>query len=148
MATIAEEPSSNKEGEQTSLSKVLTVVITSSPAKSNPSLRMLEIVVESFTRVPGLKSCRIIIMCDGYKRGAKHRPSRGIIDDEAADRYDSFLENLSKAAVTEGKILYGVDVVVQPERMGFGFASACCGRYCNNRFRHGSPPRPTLRSVF
>ena len=61
-------------------------------------------------------------MCDGYKRGAKHRPSRGIIDDEAADRYDSFLENLSKAAVTEGEILSGVDVVVQPERMGFGFA--------------------------
>ena len=52
-----------------------------------------------------------------YKRGAKHRPSRGIIDDEAADRYDSFLENLSKAAaVTEGEILYGVDVVVQPEQ--------------------------------
>ena len=120
MTTITEEPSSNKEG--CSLSKVLTVVITSSPAKSNPSLRMLEIVVESFERVQGLKTCRIIIMCDGYKRGAKHRPSRGIIDDEAADRYDSFLENLSNAAVTEGEILYGVEVVVQPERMGFGFA--------------------------
>jgi hypothetical protein len=104
------------------LSNLLTIVITSSPAKCNPSTKMLDIVVESFSTVPGLSKCRTIVMCDGYKRGKKHRPSRGIIDENSAKAYEEFLLNLRSSSNTEEHILFGIEVVVQPERLGFGFA--------------------------
>jgi len=110
--------------EQPDLTSLLTIVVTSSPARCNPSLEMLEIVVDSFRAVPGLAQCRTIVMCDGYKRGAKHRPSKGVVDEKSAADYEGFLENLHRASsdVESSCALSGVEVVVQPERMGFGFA--------------------------
>ena len=43
----------------------LTVVITTSPTRSNPSTKMLELVVNSLDLVPHLQSCRKVIVCDG-----------------------------------------------------------------------------------
>jgi hypothetical protein len=107
---------------QPDLSNLLTIVVTSSPAKCNPHLNMLDIVVQSFSIVPGLSKCHTIVMCDGYKRGKKHRPSRGIIDEKSAKAYEKFLENVRIASNTVGNTLHDVQVVVQPERLGFGFA--------------------------
>ena len=53
---------------------LLTVVVTTSPARCNPSLEMLETVVDSFKLVPGLEACRLIVVCDGCNVGKKHRP--------------------------------------------------------------------------
>ncbi len=104
------------------MASLLTVVVTTSPARCNPSLEMLERVVASFAVVPGLAGCRVIVVADGCKRGAKHRPSRGIVSEDAADRYDAFLAALESASAGGGSPLRGVDVIRQPGREGFGFA--------------------------
>lgn len=118
----------------TPLHELLTIILTSSPAKCHPSTEMLEIVVGSFQAI-GAERCRTIVMCDGYKRGAKHRPSRGIINDEAARDYDEYINRLRQASNTTttttttdksdletSSPLSNIEVVVQPERLGFGFA--------------------------
>ena len=108
---------------------LLTVVVTTSPARCNPSLEMLETVVDSFKLVPGLEACRLIVVCDGCNVGKKHRPSRGIVSEDAADRYTQFLDALHAAAAGEelgegqpSSLLKGADILVQPGREGFGFA--------------------------
>jgi hypothetical protein len=54
-----------------SVATKLTVIVTTSPVPSNPSTHMLQAVVESMALVPGLTSCRKLIVCDGCKVGAK-----------------------------------------------------------------------------
>ena len=116
------------------VSSLLTVVVTTSPARCNPSLEMLEAVVDSFKLVPGLRACRLIVVCDGCNIGKKHRPSRGIVSEDAADRYMKFIDALHAAAAgndsVEGETgsplqespLQGADILVQSGREGFGFA--------------------------
>ena len=47
----------------------MTIVITTSPVKSNPSTAMFEKLMAHFQFVPELHACRKIIMCDGCKIG-------------------------------------------------------------------------------
>ena len=61
--------------------------------------------------------------------GKKHRPSRGIVSEDAAERYSQFLDALHAASLgndpREGQVsspLKGAEVLVQPQREGFGFA--------------------------
>lgn len=44
----------------------LTVIITSSPVRSNPDTHVITRVFQSFNLVPGLAACRKILICDGY----------------------------------------------------------------------------------
>ena len=44
----------------------LSVIVTSSPVPSNPSTEFLEICLDSFQLIPGLKDCPIVFCLDGY----------------------------------------------------------------------------------
>lgn len=106
---------------------LLTIVVTTSPARSNPSLEMMETVVSSFRLIPGLSCCRLMIVCDGCNVGKKHRPSRGIVSEDAAERYQQFIDALRVASTTsEDSVdkgpLSGATILIQPCREGFGFA--------------------------
>ena len=56
------EPSNSPEMEHS-----ITVIITTSPVPSNPSIDLLERVLLSFQLIPGLSQAPKIIVCDGYK---------------------------------------------------------------------------------
>jgi hypothetical protein len=44
----------------------VTVIITTSPVRSNPDTFVISAVIQSFLLVPGLADCRKLIMCDHY----------------------------------------------------------------------------------
>jgi hypothetical protein len=77
-------------------STLVTVVITTSPVKSNPDTDMMEEVVRSFSIVPLLRLCRLIIVCDGFlvgQEGAKWKPGR--VSPSEAKAYEEYKDNLS-----------------------------------------------------
>ena len=69
--------------------ELLTVVVTSSPVKSNPSPRMLEASLRSTATAAG--RCRKLVMCDGFKRRKRSQPKVGVINDEEAARYTEYV---------------------------------------------------------
>lgn len=84
-----------------SASDLLTVVLTTSACPLHPSTWCLETVLASFRRVPGLDTCRMVVVCDGYvvKKGlAKPRPRAGIIDENMAANYAAYVEKLRRLA--------------------------------------------------
>jgi hypothetical protein len=98
----------------TKIKELLTVVITTSPAKCHPEIDMIKDVIESFKLINGLEGARVIVACDGVNVGARERPSRGIVSAETAERYDAYLTRLENSSL-------GVEVVRAAERIGFGF---------------------------
>lgn len=50
----------------TALKEKLTVIVTTSPVRSNPDTHVISKVFESFLLVPGLAQCRKLLICDGY----------------------------------------------------------------------------------
>ena len=71
--------------------ELLTVVVTSSPVKSNPSPRMLLECLASLDRHGGLGRCRKLVMCDGFKLRKRSQPKVGVINDEEAARYTEYV---------------------------------------------------------
>lgn len=45
----------------------VTIVITTSPVQSNPSLELIDFTMQSFCYAPGLAKCRKLLVCDHYK---------------------------------------------------------------------------------
>lgn len=45
----------------------VTVVITTSPVQSNPSLELIDFTMQSFSYAPGLAKCTKLLVCDYYK---------------------------------------------------------------------------------
>ncbi|KAJ9459051.1 hypothetical protein DIPPA_06603 [Diplonema papillatum] len=83
--------------ELASCPELLTVVMTTSPTVSNPETALLESVLLTFQKAEGLRSCRLVIVCDGCDivnpEGDRDSPphtadeeegeSRGLADDGA-----------------------------------------------------------------
>ena len=61
------------------LAKKLSIVVTTSPVPTNPATRLLEEVVNTIQLLPGLASCPMTIVCDGYDVKAKHNFRSGVI---------------------------------------------------------------------
>ena len=47
------------------MENLLTVIIQTSPVPSHPSTSLIDALFNSFDRVDGLKSCNIVLLCDG-----------------------------------------------------------------------------------
>ena len=45
----------------------LSIILTTSPVRSNPSTALIETTLESCHYCPGLLGCPLVIVCDGYK---------------------------------------------------------------------------------
>lgn len=73
----------------------LSIIIISSPAASNPSLDLLDAVINSFGHISGLEKANIFIILDGY-RIAVHEAhtKRGRVTAEMAAAYEQYYVNL------------------------------------------------------
>jgi hypothetical protein len=78
------------------LSSRLGVVIVTSVVKSHPNTELMEKVVASFKRCRGLEACRIIIVCDGARKGDKYQPKKGRATQEALTNYDEYKRRLHR----------------------------------------------------
>lgn len=79
---------------QTGVEELLTVVITSSPVRSNPSTRMLQECMASLNRNGGLARCRKVIMCDGFKVRQRSQRKLGVVTDEEAVLYREYVHRV------------------------------------------------------
>lgn len=82
--------------------KLLTIVITTSPVKSHPSLALIECVLSSFGHVPELHSCRKVIVADGTRPlnaclSKSHDSAKRSENDREQSRVGRKYKNLSKA---------------------------------------------------
>ena len=105
----------------TSIEALLTVVITSSPVRSNPSTRMLLECLASLDTNGGLSRCRKLIMCDGFK--VRHRSQRklGIVTDDEAILYGEYVRAIA-CMCREHSALRRTRVVRLARRQGSAFA--------------------------
>lgn len=102
----------------------LTVVVTTSPVPSNPSTMMLEAVLASFKRVPGLAECPLVVVCDGFrpsKCGIKSTWKAGQVTDDAATLYAEYKANL-RDMLADGRLPAGTRVVELEGRNGQAMA--------------------------
>ena len=125
------------------VSAVLSVVLTTSPTRSNPSTTLLEAVLSTFAKVPGLDQCQLVIVCDGHhvmddssendaaaaggaaagvQKKSKLGYKRGVVSPEASDAYVQYKENVQKLAEARCAAGMPTSVIEQPERLGFGLA--------------------------
>ena len=74
---------------------LITVIVTSSPVRSNPSTRMLLECLTSLDRNGGLAGCRKLIMCDGFKVRQRSQRKQGIVTDEEAVLYREFVRRVA-----------------------------------------------------
>ena len=93
----------------------VTVVLCTSPVKSNPSTKLIQETYGSMCHyAPCLKACRLIICCDGYKTRERPKYRSGQVTQEGGEAYEEFLTRLKKLKLGE--------IARCQERQGFGFA--------------------------
>ena len=116
---------------ESTLSEFVTVIITTSPTQSNPETDLLEAVYSTFSKIPGLDQCHLIICCDGYDNVentdcTKHKLGfkRGCINSESAIDYEQYKDNLRSGLVKrrEDKGLKTTLLDFDNKRQGFGWA--------------------------
>ena len=95
----------------------LTIVITTSPIKSNPSTDLLERVFKSFKKVNHLTDCPKIIVCDGYKIGDVHKYKSGVITGESAAKYQEYIAKLKSLILKN--TFSNTELIVRNKRCGF-----------------------------
>ena len=97
-ATISSNPGHDDGG----LYDRITVVITTSPVRSNPDMSILSQVLNSLLLVPGLEGARKLIVCDGYRLGKQCRFKLGRIMPEHEGKYADYKARLH-TLVQEGQ---------------------------------------------
>jgi hypothetical protein len=99
----------------------LTIIITTSAIRSNPSTAMIEDTVRAFSLVDGLQSCSKIIVCDGATvTQSKPHYKKGKITADDASRYHGFIAALK--GLGETGALPNTYVLPLPKRAGFAQA--------------------------
>jgi hypothetical protein len=134
------------------LRDMLTIIITTSPIRSNPSTIVLERAMETF-RLGGEEfayNCRKVIVCDGFRTSddtddgglepkitkkhsnVKQAMRNGIVNSEQADNYRQFKDNLRSLCsnASEKSPFLNSTVVELEERHGYGFALRHALRDC------------------
>jgi hypothetical protein len=127
-------------GDMPPMKDIMTIIITTSPIKSNPSTEVLEKTLETFQNAgPDFCACSKIIVCDGYRTqtgqgdvsrkhtNAKQAMRNGIVTDEQAENYRIYKERLHKlcaAAVGSSTLSAFANTTVHEldSRQGYGFA--------------------------
>lgn len=126
------------------LEDLLTIIVTTSPIKSNPSTELLERVFDTFFHggnAFALK-CRKLIVCDGCREKTEKVSKRhsnfkqamrnGIVNSEQLDNYIDFKAALKVlcAAASSDSPFCSAEVVELEERQGYGFALRHALREC------------------
>jgi len=101
----------------------LSVVVTTNPGPTNPEVMFLADVVSSYwLRVPALKSCNLIVVCDGtdvQERIEDVNYRRGRVDKAGLQRYEMYKDNI-EAWCSENH--ENACVLRLSKRMGFALA--------------------------
>lgn len=99
----------NHSTNQEDLSRLLTIIVVTSPVMSNPSCELIERVLASLNLLGhSIERCKRVIVCDGYKLiedntntpmkmrkfGCKNK--KGLVTPEAKRRYEEFILNLQR----------------------------------------------------
>ena len=93
----------------------LTVILCTSPVKTNPSTALIEETVGSMRHhAPALAECPTLVLCDGYKVRDAPKYRSGQVTAEGGAKYEAYVAKLR--ALNFGKM------VRCAERQGFGFA--------------------------
>lgn len=73
----------------------VTIIVTTSPVPSNPSLELIDCTMHSLQHAPGLASCKKILVCDHYKisQGGSKSFRSGAMDHLQALPAVSWLQN-------------------------------------------------------
>ena len=101
----------------------VTVVVTTSPVRSHPETRLLEETLASARAfAAGLAGCPVVVVCDGYKVGARSRHRSGIIAPEEESRYAEYRARLAILARTPGSAVHGAEILCLPCKHGFPYA--------------------------
>lgn len=124
------------------LEDILTIIVTTSPIRSNPSTEMLQHTFESFSNAGGdfAFKCRKVIVCDGCrvldddgdttkKISRRHSNTKqalrsGIATATQAENYDEFKKNVKSLCeyATPDSPFWNTSVEELQERHGYGFA--------------------------
>jgi len=101
------------------ISKNVTVIVTTSPSRSDPELTLLESTFSSLALV-GLDGCRRILICDHFDVGAEHAKRKDHGGRLPLDRIERYRNRLARFRAAEWAA--GVEVVELEEWHGFGLA--------------------------
>ena len=128
------------------LEDMLTIIITTSPIKSNPSMEVIEKTMETFIHAgPDFAyKCRKVFVCDGVRRqddgsnvSRKHNNPKqsmrnGIVNSDQNDNYEQFKNNLRElcASASETSPYYNGVVEELETRQGYGFALKHALQHC------------------
>ena len=122
------------------LASYLTVVLTTSYTGAVPCTNLVEAVVASFSFIPELASCRLIVVCDGFQLSDRRRTKAGRLIPEDAAPYAEYIDALrtlaanareqaaaassngeSSAAASEDPWA-NAEILALPSHHGFGWA--------------------------
>jgi len=98
-----------------SLSHLVSVIVTTSPVPSHPSLEVISQVFTSFALVNGLLDCEVFVICDGYRLAPDNACKSGYVTSELAEKYEEYLERLKEYC---GEFPF-VRVIRRDQRYGF-----------------------------
>jgi len=106
--------------------RILTIILTTSPVRSNPSTDMIEKVLESLELVEDIQNCRIIFVFDGYKIRDDSKITSascrsGIISNSMIPLYEQYIENIRILIQSQDKYSNSHMLILE-ERHGFGYA--------------------------
>jgi len=106
----------------------VTMIMATSPVKSNPSTKLLHHTMKSIrVYCQGTEDIRKIIVCDGYStldeshtKGVARR-GRRITDDKAKD-YKEYLSRIKKLIEEKDRDFANAEMLILPKLHGFGLA--------------------------
>lgn len=77
------------------MEELISITIVSSPSPSHPSSYLIERCIESFSNLPELALCEVVVVLDGFKlHDTVTRSKKGIIGIDMASSYDEYEKNL------------------------------------------------------
>ena len=129
------------------IEEVLTIIVTTSPIRSNPSTEVIERVFETFLQNGNdfAVKCRKVIVCDGFRRSdgenekvtrrhtnVKQAMRNGICTSEQAENYEKYKAALRKLCfnASDDSPFHNAVVEELDSRHGYGFALRHALRHC------------------
>lgn len=110
------------------LRALVTIITSTSPTPSNPSMDLLASTIDSIAlHAPELERCRNILVCDGYRLSKSSQDSKyrsGIVTEGRAKAYAEYIRAVEEeiASPDAAPAWKSMEVLKLEKRVGFGFA--------------------------